>query len=152
MTTALALRPMTQSIEFRRCTGHCCRNINLGVDPGQLRWNEQVGRSSPRDKCLSELLVYHGWLPPSQGGWPETGSHHYSCRALQSDGGCALHGTGKKPRMCTDYPEYFRGPWIVCEKPGCTRRTMVLEPDRNYELRHCFPDLRKADAETKGER
>ena len=82
MTTALAIRPKEQALEFRRCTGHCCDPVTLPDDPGYyLRRStiEKVGDT----KWVSENLVYIGWRPPSKGGWVEHHGEFYDFGPLE---------------------------------------------------------------------
>ena len=141
MTTALAIRPKEQALEFRRCTGHCCDPVTLAESPGYFRAGA-VRDPPPGDlRWVAENLIYLGWRAPSQGGWPGTGNHEYRCPHFDAeDRRCLIYGQGKRTRLCRRYPEYDYGLWEFCRKPGCTRRTIVIGMDR-YPLRWRFPDL-----------
>jgi Fe-S-cluster containining protein len=143
MSTALAIVPTPAVIEFRRCTGHCCDPVTLPEDPGYFRrW---VAQGNSGDVAwVNKHLIYLGWRPPSQGGWPEFGTHEYRCPYFdQNERKCLIYGTGKRARICREHPEYSQGPWKVCNHDGCTRRTMVMDPEQ--PLRWRFPNLRDED-------
>lgn len=136
MTTALAIRPQEQALEFRRCTGHCCDPVKLVQSPGRLRRLRHHGDIW----WILANLEYVGWRPPSEGGWPDSGTHLYRCphynRAEQR---CTIYGQGKRSRLCREHPEYGRL-WDMCEHKDCTRRTVVIDMD-DLPLRWRFPDL-----------
>ncbi len=134
-STALALVPKEQSIEFRRCTGHCCNPIVLKLSPGDI-----AGCKTIEDQeFIQESFIYLRWVPASQdkARW----SHfEYQCRHFDRKARkCMIYGTGQRAKLCRRHPEYGGHPWKNCTHEGCTRRTMVI--GGSYRLRWRFPDL-----------
>lgn len=138
MTTALAIRPAEQALEFRRCTGHCCDPLKLPHGPMYYQVQGMAETAMGHDGDCAWVAAntrYIGEFPP--GG----GLHLYHCRHFDREAKrCTVYGTGERCDMCRRHPEYGDGPWSACGEPGCTRRTIVLGMD-SYPLRWHFPDM-----------
>jgi Fe-S-cluster containining protein len=138
MTTALAIRPAEQVLEFRRCTGHCCDPVKLSLSPGDIRRRAQRemhlhGPPGGDLQWCADNLVYLGWRA-------ETWQFLYRCPHFdRHDRRCLIYGSGKRSRMCREHPSK-RDPWLTCSHNDCTRRTMVLGAG-SYSIRWRFPDL-----------
>jgi Fe-S-cluster containining protein len=136
-STALALLPQEQSIEFRRCTGHCCDPVVLPLSPGEIAGRKRVWDQ----EFMRYALTYIRWRPPEPG---YSGIYEYRCRYFNREAReCMIYGTGRRPDLCRRHPEYGYGLWAMCTHEGCTRRTMVVGGDTPIRWR--FPDLWKED-------
>ena len=108
---------------------------NRGVPRGSAKARAMAGSPSggaaTRNRQLSILLSDDGKV------WQRVYTHN----------GKVFYGhTDKKPLMCKRHPEYG-DIWAVCGHDGCSRRTMLMDPEweMSRRFRWHFPDLWKQD-------
>lgn len=120
-----------------RCTGHCCKNFDLPMGPGQLALVREIAergdigtwRTTGGQVCWAPPILNdagHGvaFTSPEEAaqiarmarfvGRDARGVHYYTCRHLdEQTGDCTIYAT--RPTLCRDYP-YGKD----CSREGCT--------------------------------
>ena len=85
-----------------RCSGHCCRKINIDASPEALSWDWKIWATEGKNRfgdihLLGPMLVYLG----KSDVFP--GRHAYACRNWDEESGnCMIYE--HRPYMCWSYP------------------------------------------------
>lgn len=102
--------------EGKRCTGHCCKKVGLGLSPEQVhaRWKKVATSEYEIDPADEEFLQIASMLV-FQRKKDDVDWYYYSCRNHDPvSGNCMIYGD-RPTHMCAAYP--YGG---SCKYDGCT--------------------------------